>query len=142
MKTLSEAALAATRALIDEDDFALVTAVESLAGKGVGFTPAGDDWLLGCIVALQSLRHPVKAARIAEAALPHTTPFSAASLKMAGKRKFAQPWHDLIKAGSSAQIHAAMLRLREYGHSSGADALTGFIQVLEALSPTPDRLST
>ncbi|MBZ0295406.1 MAG: DUF2877 domain-containing protein [Anaerolineae bacterium] len=131
---LSEAAQAVIDALQTQDNAALLTATQSLAGKGIGLTPAGDDWLLGCVAALHCLGYQEKINLMVNAACSQTTLFSGAHLKMAGSGKYAQPWHQLFRAEISQQVRTAILYLLQYGHTSGADALTGFIQGFEMLS--------
>jgi hypothetical protein len=124
-------------ALRSDDERALEAAVKALAGKGIGLTPAGDDWLLGCIVALHCLGQHPKANLIARIARAQTTVFSASILHMAGQGKHAQTWHDLLNAATPPQIRAAVYHVLQHGHTSGADALTGFIQTLDAFMTDP-----
>jgi hypothetical protein len=131
---------------------------QQLAGLGPGLTPAGDDFLMGAMYGLWATR-PAEAAQfwghvIAEAAAPRTTLLSAAWLRAAARGEAAEAWHELVRAGgertvnsgsfedsgravSSGQsgwqeIVAAIERILNTGHSSGADALAGFTAVLEA----------
>jgi hypothetical protein len=109
-------------------------AAKQLAGLGQGLTPAGDDFILGAILAAWII-HPrevasVLAEEIANIAAPLTTSLSAAWLKSAGKGEAGILWHEffdtLIKAGP-VQIQAAMEKVLAVGETSGADALAGFI---------------
>jgi hypothetical protein len=108
LKQLFEAAVCVVSALRSDDERALEAAVKALAGKGIGLTPAGDDWLLGCIVALHCLGQHPKANLIARIACAQTTVFSASILHMAGQGKHAQTWHDLLNAATPPQIRAAV----------------------------------
>jgi hypothetical protein len=112
----------------------------ALAGLGGGFTPAGDDFLLGAIYALWATR-PESAAlplaeAIAEGAAPLTTRVSAAYLRAGARGAAGQAWHSLVEtlAGGGAEaITFAVTRLARIGHTSGADALTGYVLSLGAL---------
>lgn len=108
------------------------------AGVGVGLTPAGDDFLLGVIVALWSgLREPkgLVDSIVAEAA-PRTSRLSAAWLRAAGRLEVGQAWHGLIGAlhkNDKRSIVATGRRLLGIGHSSGRDGLTGFVAAVSIL---------
>lgn len=114
-------------------------AAQRLAGLGGGFTPAGDDFLMGVIYALWSrlAREPALAAGrvIADAAAPRTTTVSAAYLRAAAAGAAGDGWHDLVDAlvgGDDRSIEAAVTQLARIGHTSGADALAGYVTGLEA----------
>ena len=131
---------------------------QQLAGLGPGLTPAGDDFLMGAMYGLWATR-PAEAAQfwghvIAEAAAPRTTLLSAAWLRAAARGEAAEAWHELVRAGGERTVYsgsfedsgravssgqsgwqeivAAIERILNTGHSSGADALAGFTAVLEA----------
>lgn len=130
---------------------------QQLAGLGPGLTPAGDDFLVGAIHGLWATR-PAKEAMfwarvIVETAAPRTTLLSAAWLRAAAQGEAGAAWHELVWAGSqwavgpsktqdgqwpvnskqcgSQEMVAAIERILNTGHTSGADALAGFIAVLE-----------
>ena len=105
-----------------------------LAGRGMGLTPAGDDFLMGVMHALWARFDANAAARIcsviAAAAAARTTTISGAWLRAAASGEAGEPWHDLLAAtqqGSNRRIRAAAERILATGHSSGADAMAGFI---------------
>lgn len=109
-----------------------------LAGLGVGLTPAGDDFLVGMMHGLYATRTELNALtlslNIAEAAIPRTNSLSAAWLEAAARGEAGEPWHELlsaIQAKDESQFEAAVLRILPTGHTSGADALGGFLAVLE-----------
>ena len=81
---------------------ALVSAASRLAGLGPGFTPAGDDFLLGVMYALWSTLPAPQAgaisASLAEAAAPRTTRVSAAWLRAGALGQAGGSWHDLVEA--------------------------------------------
>jgi len=115
-------------------------AASQLAGLGLGLTPAGDDFLLGVIFALWGRMPALNAKPLVEAiaatAIPRTNQISATWLK-AGQEGYAgMPWHRLINALISADLAAiqqAGQRILQTGHTSGADALTGFLFALQHL---------
>ena len=116
----------------------------SLAGLGVGLTPAGDDFLLGVMYGLRLKQFQRKGAEtqriveiLADEAVPRTTTLSGAWLEAARRGEAGQPWHKLVEAmmvtstGSVTAVSQAIDRILTTGHTSGADALTGFITTLK-----------
>ena len=114
-----------------------------LAGLGVGLTPAGDDFLLGVMVGLwlpkESSRGDAETQRIVEIlveeAVPRTTTLSGAWLEAAGRGEAGQPWHGLVEAlrdeGETA-VSQAIDHILTTGHTSGADALAGFVIAIKS----------
>lgn len=109
----------------------------ALAGLGGGLTPSGDDFLIGVMHALWATRGETAALEIstqlAGAAAPRTTPLSAAWLQAAADGEAADHWHDLLAAlveGDATAVDHSVRRLLAIGHTSGADAMTGFLGVL------------
>lgn len=105
-----------------------------LAGLGIGLTPSGDDFLLGVIYALWMNQTPQVAkewsANIYQSAAPRTTRLSAYWLEAAAHGQASKPWHDLLMAlhdMDDVGILQAANSLVSFGHTSGFDALTGFI---------------
>ena len=116
----------------------MLEGARALAGLGQGLTPAGDDFLMGAMYGLWATRNPDEARDLAElineAAAPRTTSLSAAWLQAAALGEAAEPWHDLfngIIVDNSRKIFAALSRILAIGHSSGADALAGFVAVID-----------
>jgi hypothetical protein len=112
----------------------------ALAGLGSGFTPAGDDYMMGAMHSMWTLLSPPLAGwvstAVAETASPRTTTASAAYLRAAASGSAGEGWHELIRAlrqGGAATAEAAVDNLAKVGHTSGADALAGFAQTLEAI---------
>jgi hypothetical protein len=105
----------------------------------MGLTPAGDDFLMGAIYAGRIL-HPSGMAEtigrvIAAAAKPMTTALSGAWLQAASRGELGEKWHELFDALLSQDIpaiHRSINRVLAVGHTSGADALAGFLAVLAA----------
>jgi hypothetical protein len=112
----------------------LATAVAQLAGLGPGFTPAGDDFLLGMLLGLWATRPEAKVVELArtvvETAVPRTTQLSAAWLKAASRGEAALPWHHLTEALlADTDWEAATNAILNTGATSGIAALMGFTAV-------------
>ena len=113
-----------------------------LAGLGGGYTPAGDDFLVGAIYALFSSTPPpiaqLVSAEIAAAAAPGTTSVSAAYLRAAAAGAAGPHWHRLIDSVvfcKNQERRLAVRLLAQVGHTSGADALAGFLLALRTCLP-------
>jgi hypothetical protein len=105
-----------------------------IVGLGVGLTPAGDDFLVGVMMAIWFLTPRFMAEKltrdIASAAVGKTTLLSEAFIKAAGNGEASYPWHRLLEAmaaGNSQQLRTSLLQLIRTGSTSGSDALTGFV---------------
>lgn len=112
-------------------------AAAGLAGLGSGLTPSGDDYLVGVMHALWCSEAEGSALTlsraIAQSAAPRTTPLSAEWLRAAARGEAAAYWHDLlasVRAGDANAVDRSARLLLRVGHSSGSDALTGFLDVL------------
>jgi len=105
-----------------------------LAGLGNGLTPAGDDSILGAVLAAWII-HPLEVAgylaeQITNTAAPLTTSLSAAWLRSAGKGEAGILWHQFFDALISRDEIAtedSIEKILAVGATSGADALAGFI---------------
>ena len=129
-----------TRALQSLNFSELEEATKILAGLGPGLTPAGDDFLIGIMHAIWALLPEENAAlistQIAQIAAPRTASISANWLNAAARGETGESWHTLfgaMLAEEPDQVEAAILRILPTGHTSGADALAGFIHTLEVL---------
>ena len=114
-------------------------AAKGLAGLGPGLTPAGDDLLLGAMHGIWATKPEAEAREIssliARAAAPRTHVLSASWLEAAAEGEAAEPWHtfvDAISARDEKSVRNAIGRILPTGHTSGSDALGGFLAVLEA----------
>jgi len=123
-------------ALANADLPSSLTAAQQLAGLGIGLTPAGDDFLLGAVLAAWIIHPPeiagVLAEEIANTAAPFTTSLSAAWLRSAGKGGAGILWHEFFDALISVDpfnIRDSMDKILAIGETSGADALAGFVGV-------------
>ncbi|MCL4257497.1 MAG: DUF2877 domain-containing protein [Anaerolineales bacterium] len=124
--------------LRENDQAKLREAAKKLAGLGPGLTPAGDDLLLGAMYSLWATQPPAAAQQTAEhiaaIATERTHALSAAWLAAGARGEAAAPWHqliDAIAAQDAAALQAAVMRILPTGHTSGADALAGFLGMLE-----------
>lgn len=124
-------------ALVNADIPIAIEITRQLAGLGQGLTPAGDDFILGAVLAAWII-HPrdvagILAEEITNAAAPLTTSLSAAWLKSAGRGEAGILWHNFFNAliaedPQAIQVQSA--KLLSIGHTSGADAFAGFMSTL------------
>ncbi len=113
---------------------ASLIATQKLAGLGMGLTPAGDDFILGAVLAAWII-HPTEVAsvlakEVTKTAAPLTTSLSAAWLRSAGEGAAGILWHEIFEAlifSDSARIQDAFGRILAIGETSGADAMAGFL---------------
>lgn len=93
--------------------------LETLAGRGAGLTPAGDDVLAGYAAALTLYQGRGDEARqLAERAGGRTTSLSATLLQHAACGELPEPAHHLLERGDPEP-------LRSFGHSSGRCLMLG-----------------
>jgi len=116
---------------------ACCTFASQLAGLGIGLTPAGDDFILGAVLAARVIHPPETASSLAKeitnTAAPLTTSLSAAWLRSAGKGEAGILWHhffDALTAQDPMHLQEALDKINAVGETSGADALAGFIGVV------------
>ncbi|NIS82870.1 MAG: DUF2877 domain-containing protein [Anaerolineales bacterium] len=110
---------------------------KALAGLGGGLTPAGDDWIVGCLLALHTIKDDAQAKRwgsaIFDVAAVRTTTLSVALLRAAVGGACSERWHVLFGAlleGEDREIRQAVNDLAQLGHTSGADSLAGFVALI------------
>jgi hypothetical protein len=106
----------------------------ALAGLGGGLTPAGDDFVVGALLAAWLGEYGPGAEALggamADAVAPRTTTLSAAYVRAAAGGECIAQWHALLNAlggGDWTAVEAAVGRLVAIGHTSGADSLAGFL---------------
>ncbi len=123
--------------LLRVDEELCRASARKLAGLGAGLTPDGDDFMMGCILALWAHwagKGVEKAVRwVSLEAVPRTTPVAAAWLKAASRGECSERWHDLLRAilaEKEENIRTATRAVIQQGHTSGASALAGFTAVL------------
>jgi hypothetical protein len=115
----------------------------ALAGLGPGLTPAGDDFLLGLMAGLRTgpqfleergLSVEEACQAICGAAAGRTNLLSIALLRSASQGMFSEAWHILLAAlrqGKAGEVREAADRVLSFGGTSGADALSGFLAIIE-----------
>ena len=135
LTTISSITNSLTTTLAIADLPAAITATRQLAGLGQGLTPAGDDFIMGALYASWIIHPPeiakTLAGEITNAAAPLTTSLSAAYLKSAGKGEAGILWHNFFNSLlSGGNIQLPIIKLLSIGHTSGADALAGFISTI------------
>lgn len=118
-----------------------VRAARRLAGMGTGLTPAGDDFLSGCMLACFSGFCPsemrAQLPDLAVEAAQRTTRLSAAYLHSAARGQFGAIWHELINAvleQSDLELGGTLEVIMGIGHNSGAYTLSGFTKLVDAFS--------
>ncbi|GMR09202.1 MAG: hypothetical protein BMS9Abin28_0020 [Anaerolineae bacterium] len=114
-----------------------VKAAKRLAGLGGGVTPSGDDYLQGAVHALWSRLNEERARRMGDAivdeAAPRTNAISGEWLRAAARGEAGEDWHLLTRAlASNRAVEEVVIRLIHRGHTSGADALAGFLAIFSA----------
>ena len=124
--------------LVQFDRGQIQGAAAKLAGLGGGVTPAGDDFMLGAIHALWAAgemdRVPDLGSAVVEAAAPRTNAISLAWLRAAARGEAGNEWHTLFDAILAGRpIDEAARGVIRRGHTSGADALAGFVAARRAL---------
>jgi hypothetical protein len=124
--------------LTRKDDARISSGAAILAGLGIGLTPSGDDFLMGVLYGLWATLESDQVKRMADlirsATAGRTTALSSAWLDAAGEGEAGEKWHDLVNAVHIKQldgISKALEAVIETGETSGADALTGFVQILK-----------
>ncbi|HAV77582.1 MAG TPA: hypothetical protein DCX53_09550 [Anaerolineae bacterium] len=128
-----------TTSIVTADLPAMISAAKKIAGMGIGLTPTGDDFIMGAIYAIWII-HPTEVAEVlaqevANAAMPLTTSLSAAWLMSAGRGEAGQEWHELLDALTSENQSVIRKRVKNIlavGETSGADALTGFLETIQS----------
>jgi hypothetical protein len=114
------------------DDVQLGAGAGQLGGLGSGLTPAGDDFMLGTMLCAW-LAHPAPkryCGTVLDACASRTTILSRAFLRSTAAGECSAPWHRLLEAlegGSGKQLDTATQEVLSSGHTSGADALAGFL---------------
>jgi hypothetical protein len=123
--------------LLRVDEELCRAAARRLTGLGAGLTPDGDDFMMGCILALWASWAgegvEQSANWVSLDAGPRTTPLAAAWLRAASRGECSDRWHDLLQAiliENEENIRSAARAIIQQGHTSGASALAGFTAVI------------
>ena len=138
------------QALADAADAVLARAPELAArhlvrvlGVGPGLTPSGDDAAAGLLLTARALAATPAALDqvaqigqvVADVALERTTAISAALLRHAAAGRAAQVVVDAVAAVAAGSASTAALeRLLQLGHTSGADTAAGVLAAVRALN--------
>ena len=108
-----------------------------LVGLGPGLTPSGDDFLVGAVAMLDALDERPAHTALARAieAIPHglTSPLSESLLKTAASGHVGEHLSCAVSAVISGAPAKAIAAVREIGHGSGWDMLTGILVALRAV---------
>ena len=115
-----------------EDEEALLDVVARLAGRGMGLTPSGDDFIAGMMLALWADRAALtpRAAFLYRVAAPRTTLLSRAFLRAARDGLADAHWQRLLRAlagGGEAEVRRAASEALAFGATSGVDMAAGFL---------------
>jgi len=136
LSAAAKACLRLSRTLASGDEYEVSLASGALAGLGPGLTPSGDDFLIGAMYGLWSSLPTPKAKALTEAictsSIGRTNRVSAAWLAAAAKGQAIEAWHDLVdalRAEDEELVTRVCRQLINLGHTSGADALAGFVIV-------------
>jgi hypothetical protein len=112
--------------------------IGGLVGLGPGLTPSGDDFLCGAFALLDALGetaiHGALGRAIAALAPERTAPLSACFLRAAAERHIGSQLHRATASLVSGDIDASIAAIRDVGHSSGWDMLTGIAVTLDAVA--------
>lgn len=110
-----------------------------LLGLGPGLTPSGDDYLGGVMIALHTFGFGQAVERlhaiIGREAPRRTNRISAAHLAAAREGWGAAPLHDMLNrlvSGAGPTLPRLFHDVDRIGHTSGWDALTGVLAVIQA----------
>lgn len=122
------------RGILTQDENVVMEGALVLAGLGGGLTPAGDDFLMGVFLGLRTIV-PAEminsySEKILPAVLPRTNAISASWLQAAAQGEAHEMWHQFLHAiadKDSDDLNAALGRILDVGHTSGADTLAGFL---------------
>jgi hypothetical protein len=117
---------------------AIQSASIGLVGLGEGSTPAGDDYLVGVLLALslgagRDGRRNSLLASLAVIGDGRTTTASATWLTAAARGEASPVWRALLDAWAASDEHAVRncaRAVRGTGHTSGAFSLRGFLDTL------------
>ena len=110
------------------------SACQQMVGLGPGLTPSGDDFLIGLIFGLNRILDEELSgdliSQIVMAASGRTNILSLTWIEAAGDLQAAFLWHRLSEAVSQSSEDDLLEVVQLFlglGHTSGADALTGFL---------------
>lgn len=116
----------------------LPQAPEAGIGWGPGLTPAGDDVVVGMLVAYRALGADDEAEALAVASADgDTSPFSRSLLDHAARGEAARPVLELLRAlAGYGDLGNSLIRLTGFGATSGYHLIEGVRRVVAAVPPT------
>lgn len=108
------------------------------AGRGKGLTPGGDDFLLGCTLALRIYGvFPLWQRAVSQAVSEQTTTSISAAYRKALDAGYIHEglWNmvQLLHAEDSEAAKESIRKVQDFGHTSGNDTLFGFFTGLNFL---------
>lgn len=125
--------------LLKHDDKSALGEVRNILGLGLGFTPSGDDIMLGFLAAINIEGAPGRifghfSRDVPKAAYQATNPVSATSISLAARGRVNAVIADFLHALMYLEPPAPQLALRNVlalGSSSGADIAYGLMKGME-----------
>lgn len=127
-------------AVAAQDPTDAVASARALIGLGIGSTPSGDDYLLGCLAVLflhgRTRRFGREFARGLRHCCDDTTPVSRSYLLAACDGRFHIELTSAITTiflGEEDRIRAAVLRVIALGATSGTDSTVGVLDTVKTL---------
>jgi hypothetical protein len=125
-----------------DDSSSVLAGAADLAGLGMGLTPSGDDFIIGVMHAiwcsLPSSEAQAFCAALLSPVADRTNRLSASYLSRSALGEASDPWHTLIEAlarGDVAGLKSPVDALIGLGHTSGQDALSGFVLGFKHFQP-------
>ncbi|NLO92144.1 MAG: DUF2877 domain-containing protein, partial [Elusimicrobia bacterium] len=106
-------------------DYAL--AARTLNGTGFGFTPSGDDFIAGLLLATHFSSAGAQVREIIAAEKPGSNPVSAAACRAACGGCASAPVKQLLRELQVCGTSRGLAEVLKIGSTSGADLLAGFI---------------
>ena len=124
------------KGILTQDGEMAEEGARGLAGLGGGLTPAGDDFIMGVLLGLRTMVPSEIVSHHSEVILSNvisrTNALSAAWLQAAAKGEVHETWRrflDALVTEPHAEMQVVLRRILDVGHSSGADALAGFLTI-------------
>jgi len=108
------------------------TAIESLLGLGIGLTPLGDDFVLGYILATQTLGETVIDDTTLDEYAHRTNQISLQALRDTLNHDYSQSFIAFLEDFYIRHSLEGAEQLLDYGASSGAAIIAGFIEAINS----------
>lgn len=131
-------ALKNMEAAIEENNKAVLNHSYGLVGLGVGLTPSGDDFLLGCLAVWQSFENPLieqfKEKEWIENVKKRSTSVSAFMLKNGVNGYVNEALVDLLERHQEKDLSTYLSPFLKIGATSGTDMLIGVMFAYEQMN--------